>query len=280
MAFRIQDHLQAIVLLLVSCALLGLQKSREPSVIFTCTTFFDFEKQDKWKAFCRAMDSILEVHSPDTLKRVHRWIIVNEYSANPKFVWTNKVKEKYPFIEVIQKTEVDKGQAASMNILLQYIPEYKYWIHWEETWYCRKPCIDRMIDVMKHSTITQLQVTQLKDKPNWLDSEAHPRRLMTTPMGTEYVQIFPSPGTERYVRKSAYEYNTDFVGHWPLYSLLPSINRTSRYRFGGFSQDPVLWPFKFEWDFGRRWLLTGNTKAVLPDGPVIRDNSEHKSTYS
>ena len=35
-----------------------------------------------------------------------------------------------------------------------------------------------------------------------------------------------------------------------------------------------------EWDFGRRWFLAGNTKAILPDGPIMRDEKNHISTHA
>jgi hypothetical protein len=137
-----------------------------------------------------------------------------------------------------------------------------------------------MLNVLDSTNISQIQATQLKDKPNWLDSEKHPRELLTTPSGIQYYQIFPSKETDVYLRKSILEYDSNFVANWPLYSLLPSANRVAHNWHGEFSTDPNLWPFKFEWDYGRRWLLAGNTKAVLPDGPVIRDNNNHKSTYA
>jgi len=67
---------------------------------------------------------------------------------------------------------------------------------------------------------------------------------------------------------------------WPLYSLLPSINRVRDYLWlGEFSEDPALWPVKFEWDYARRWWARGNKKAVLSDGPVYRPG-KHISTYA
>ena len=249
------------------------------TTIFTCTTFFDFKKQDKWTAFCRAMDSIQEQHDKQTLQRINTWLIVNEYDPNPKRDWVKAVQERYPFVEVIQKGKSDKGQAASMNIILKRSKGYTYWIHWEETWYCRRPCLDRMFSIMNATRISQLQVTQHKEKPNWLDSDSHPRVLKTMANGIQYYEIHSAPGTEQMIQRPITEYSNECVGLWPLYSLLPSINRVSHNRVGEFTTDPKFWPFIFEWDYGRRWLQAGNTKAVLPDGPVIRDNSAHTSTY-
>lgn len=269
------------ILFLILFASVVLSLSLKPkTTIFTCTTFFDFEKQDKWKAFCKAMDSIMNNHDTETLKRINKWIIVNEYSPNPRQSWKNLVEERYPFCKCIQKGPDQKGQAASMNLILQKVRGYTYWIHWEETWYCRAPCLDRMLNILDSTSISQIQATQLKDRPNWLDSDKHPRELLTTSSGIQYYQIFPSKETIVYLNKPISEYDHNFVANWPLYSLLPSANRVSHNWHGDFSTDPKLWPFKFEWDYGKRWLLAGNTKAVLPDGPVIRDNTNHKSTYS
>ena len=267
-----------LVAILISLTTISLKPK---TTIFTCTTFFDFKKQDKWAAFCKAIDSILQQHDEKTLTTIQKWLIVNEYSESPRRNWVQEVAKKYPFIEVIQKSKEEKGQATSMNLILQQIKGHTYWIHWEETWYCRRPCLDRMLDVIQNSTVTQLQVTQHKEKPNWLDSDAHPRSLQKTPSGTEYYTIQPSQNTGKTILKSIRDYRSEeMVPNWPLYSLLPSINRAKHYTVGDFSTDPQHWPFKFEWDYGRRWLLAGGTKAVLPDGPVIRDNQAHKSTYS
>lgn len=279
MALKQGVHISLFILFAAVIISLTTISLKPKTTIFTCTTFFDFEKQNKWTAFCKAIDSILQQHDDKTLTNINKWLIVNEYSANPRRNWSEEVAKKYPFIEVVQKTKGEKGQAASMNIILQRIKGYTYWIHWEETWYCRQPCLDRMFDVIQNSNITQLQVTQHKEKPNWLDSDSHPRILAQTPTGTEYYTIHPSHDTTRYLLKSIDEYNRDMVPYWPLYSLLPSINRVKHYTVGEFSTNPEHWPFKFEWDYGRRWFLVGNTKAVLPDGPVIRDNQAHKSTY-
>jgi len=254
--------------------------SPAPATIFTCTTFFDFEKQDKWAVFCKAMDTIQELHSAEILSKVDRWLLVNEHSESPKQDWAKVVKEKYPFLELYQKDASQKGQAASMNYILQQIPPYTYWIHWEESWYCRSPCFMRMFDVMDATSLTQVQVTQHLDYPNWLDPGNHTKETNTTSNGIEYIVIHASPGTKETLSLPSEVLNAEKTNHWPLYSLLPSINRVSHYAsLGEFSTDPALWPIKFEWDYARRWYLAGNTKAVLPDGPVVRDNSLHTSTY-
>lgn len=254
------------------------------NTIFTCTTFFDFEKQDKWNCFCIAIDSILENHKKNTLDKIKKWIIVNEYSMYQKRDWIAAVREKYPFIELIQKRKEEIGQASSLNIILEEIKKYTYWIHWEESWYCKNSCLNRMFDIIHNTNITQLQCTQSKKgNPHWLGSN-NPKKINKTTKGTIFYEIYPSAGTYEYLQEQVTNPDTSYVGKyidkWPLYSLTPSINRVSCYNFGYFSTCPKHWPFRFEWDFGRRWLLAGNTKAVLPDGPIMRDEENHKSTWS
>lgn len=249
------------------------------NTIFTCTTFFDFEKQDKWTCFYNAIDSILEKHTKDDLNKINRWIIVNEYSECPKADWVAAVHEKYPFIEVIQKTKENIGQAHSLNIILEKIKKYTYWIHWEESWYCKSSCLNRMFDIMHNTNITQLQGTQHNGTVNWINH----KKINKVINGNIFYEIYPSDGTYEYLQEQVTNPDTSYVGKsidkWPLYSLLPSINRVSCYTFGTFSTCQKHWPFRFEWDFGRRWLLAGNTKAVLPDGPIMRDEKNHKHTY-
>lgn len=282
---KLQDFGWPLILFFIVVAgAVALSPSSKKNTLFTCTTFFDFEKQDKWSAFCKAMDSLFEHHGENTLGRIRRCLIVNEYSANPRRDWAAAVKEKYPFATFVQKGSSQKGHAASMNIILDEVCNggpYEFWIHWEETWFAEKECLGRMFDVMESDPgLTQLQVTRLKGQANWLDSK-NPKEDVATAAGTKYVRIGGRAETTVYAKKSVTEWNGEFFPNWPLYSLLPSINRVAHYRkCGSFFTDPALWPIKFEWDFAKRWYLAGGTKAVLPDGPVIRDEKGHKSTYS
>jgi len=265
-----------IALLLICIAGLACHWLTPTGTIFTCTTFFDFAKQDKWATFCKAMDSLQTQHSQETLNQITTWLVINEYSDAPKRDWAAAMRERYPFVEFIQKEAADKGQAHSINIALNHIHGYKYWIHWEEAWFCRAPCLDRMFAIMDASRVSQLQVTQPGDTPDWLDSDAHPRILVKIP--TDYYIIQTKDSTDAYLKESPYEVAGEYMRHWPLYSLRPSINRVSDYNIGQFSTDPLLWPVRFEWEYARRWYWNGNRKAVLPDGPVVR--TSHVSTYA
>ena len=66
------------VVVVVLVVVAGLAEStRAKRVIFTCTTFFDFARMDRWASFRRAVSSI---YAHDHLHKQHAWLVVNEYS--------------------------------------------------------------------------------------------------------------------------------------------------------------------------------------------------------
>ena len=242
---------------------------------FTCTTFFDFKTGDRWDRFCAAMDSLARYHTRATLSRIGRWVIINEYSPNSTVDWCGRVKERYPWMECIQKGASQKGQAASMNLCLDIIGGSRFWIHWEEAWETRATFLDDAFAAMETTDITQLQFTYNEGTVNWLDV-GHER----VHCGERVCRIDAAADTAEQAKRSAYEMDKEKLKAWPLYSLLPSINRVRDYLWlGGFSEEAALWPVKFEWDYARRWWARGNKKAVLSDGPVYRPG-QHVSTYA
>lgn len=243
--------------------------------VFTCTTFFDFKAGDRWQRFCDAMDSLVKFHTRKTLDQISRWVIINEYSEGSTVDWCRRVEEKYPWMECIQKGAHQKGQARSMNLCLSLIGGSRFWIHWEEAWETRATFLDDAFAAMESSDITQLQFTYNNGTVNWLDI---PQDRIHC--GERVCRIDAAPHTADQIKKSPYTLDKEMMAAWPLYSLLPSINRVGDYLWlGEFSEDPALWPVKFEWDYARRWWARGNKKAVLLDGPVYRPG-QHTSTYA
>jgi hypothetical protein len=238
-----------------------MSESHSDGVIFTMTCYLDFELQERWHRVARALRSVQTLHRPDMISR---WVVVNEYSAKPRQDWAFKFAAEFPHVEFVQKAAADAGQARSMNMLLERVRASgcAWWVHWEEAWFASRECLERGLDVMRNSNVSQLQMTRLNGQVSWMDTRASRRTSRVTPQGTAYTLVARGP-----------------AGEWPLYSLLPSINRVSS--FDGvpdFPTDPELWPWTFESMFGQAWLDKGAVKAVLDDGPVVRDMEHVSST--
>ena len=245
-------------------------------IIFTITTFFDFEKENKWDAFCNGMDSIFYYH-PD-IESFIDFYVINEYYTKPKENWEEKLKEKYPFMKLIQKPIELKGQGKSLNLILDLIDTYTYWIHWEEAWFATREFLFQAIEIMDITKISQLQFTQENNMTHWQDKIVI-NDCYLLPKNNPYciinynVDDYPLPDLHKNFT------HDDWMNvKWPLYSIRPSINRVSDYTFGKFSENPLFWPLKFEMEFGNRWMKRGNIKAIFAEGPVTRKNS-HVSTY-
>lgn len=231
-------------------------------VILTMTTFLSLP--GKLDQFYAAMDSI---------GNVHRIVVVNEYSDND---YTTRVKERYPSIEFIQKNEHQKGQATSLNMILDMIGQYEYWIHWEESWTASSSSfLTKAINIMDHDkSITQLQFT-----PDWTDIDSsrldHRGDYILVSLHPLYKDIPHDP--ENF---DALESQYGLIAVWPLYSLRPSINRVEHYmKIGKFDTNPKLWPVRFEYEYSLRWVNAGCVKAVIVP-PVAVRQPNHVSTYS
>ena len=265
--------ISSIAISIVAYLVAYLVSSRPKKVLFTMTTFFDFPKEDKWAAFCNAMDSVLSFHPG--IVGIANFIVVNEYSPNGEN-WSKRVREKYPFVKFIQKTSESRGQCKSLNMILSMIGEYVYWIHWEEAWFATRRFLFDAVEIMERTNISQLQFTKDHGVTHWHDKI----NICYSLENSHYCIISQQVSTDSTLPNLNRTYtHEDWMNvQWPLYSIRPSINRVSDYDFGPFSEDPDLWPLKFEIEFGHRWMKNGNVKAIFADGPVTRKGS-HVSTY-
>ena len=215
-------------------------------------------------------------HNPGIQQKIGSWLVINEPgTANvASSDWHKLVADNFPWIRFVQKTENSRGQAKSLNLILDEIKPFQYWLQWEEAWFCTQPFLDTALCVMEtNPRINQLQLTCTtpENKADWFHQrvKGHEEGWSIIP---SHPEVFESLKIE-HIDMSANRI-------WPVYSLRPSLNTVHFYEtLPKFSTSPGMWPLKFEWDFGRNWVLAGGVKAILLGGPVTR-SVDHKSTYS
>jgi len=236
------------------------------SIAFSCSTFMS--RGNRRTEAINALRSIYQQHGDAERELLGDLLVINEYDAARREDYEDAVRSAIalPNLQFIQKGPDARGQARTLNMILDRLAGYEFWVHWEESWVCTRPFLKQALDVMESTALTQLQITN-----DWLDvGEARLTRT-TTPSGTTYVRVAPDSNTGRT--------GPDVRFGWPLYSLRPSINRAEFcWRVGRFDENPHMWPVRFERDFGTRWFRQGATKGVLvPAAAQVQPN--HRSTY-
>lgn len=252
------------------------EKKVNNKIILTITSYLDFSKEDKWLSLCNGIDSILKYHPG--INAFVDFYVINEYSSSPKEDWSSKIKEKYSFVNFIQKTENIKGQGESLNLILDLIKPYVYWIHWEEAWYCDREFMFDAIQIMDNTNTTQLQFTKEGNHTHWSEkvNMTFCHRMLNN---NNYCFINYNINDYPKINIDKEFSHEDWMSvKWPLYSIRPSINRVKDYNFGKFLINPEYWPLKFEMDFGERWMRNKYVKAIFLEGSVTR-NPSHVSTY-
>ena len=272
-----------VILILFICFVFfyGIEKKIEnmenkKKILFTCTTYLS--KSDKYKSFIETLDSFLK-HT-DT-SQINKLLIINEYGENTE----SKIKvlqKKYPQFEFINKNENQKGQAYSINMIIDILKEnnYDYWIHWEDSWILEKPFLDKALDIMNDNKIDQLQLI-----PKWKNIDQKRKQIHITKNNNSYIEIKKlndslNEQLKPFGNCKSYNLNwNDNLDNWPLFSLSPGIDKVDKIvKTGYFDNSQDLWPVTFEFKWSVNWLCNGARKAVLDD-ILCKRVENHKSTY-
>lgn len=172
-------------------------------------------------------------------------------------------KKQDPEIKFVQQTHEQKGQAVSLNMILDMARkgDYKYWIHWEESWVPMCEFIPNSIYIMNNTSIDQLQLNEAwRDCKTCTLDDANNEFTLVTQKCEEFPEIYS-------------------IDKWPLLSLQPSINRIASFdKCSRFTEDAQRWPIQFEYDYGVCLFQSGFVKAVIKPA-VCQRIAGHKSTY-
>ncbi len=240
-------------------------------ILFTCTSYVTMP--NKMHELQRALRTFLHFNrSP----RIARYWVINEYDENSG-PYVAELRQTFPDVHFSNKTQKEKGQARSLNLILAHLRRHKYtyWIHWEESWYCTGRFIDQAVEVMDASPISQLSLVY---NAYHGDPQGKRHNHLHYTDHRQHVHI-RSRDNALFAAQSKKHWNANLY-LWPLFSLRPGIDRVADVlRAGPFDADPAKWPVTFEYEFGHRWLQAGATAGALRDTYVTRA-LHHRSTYT
>lgn len=238
-------------------------------VLFTCTSYVTLP--NKFNELDKALSSFLHYNSSE---RINEFILINEYDPISNHL-IEKISHKYPNIIIWNKSKEQKGQAQSINMIIDYLRrhKYKYWLHWEDSWWCLDRFIDQILYIMDHRNIDQFTLKNdfwgSSNIENRIDSMRYDDYKYHTEMTPTNLDIYnPNIPWHKDINK------------WPLFSLCCGIDRVDTIlKSGYFSTEIDKWPVTFEYEFACEWIKH-ITRVAGFKKPYIERKSDHKSTYS
>ena len=249
------------------------------NMLFTMTTCLHVPRKVEQTRKCLELLFSVETY----WEPVTKYVVINEHpgeagaEAAAAAAALDEFKEKYPFVSFIQKDKERRGQAHSINMIIDILKnkngdgEFDHWLHWEESWMLREPFMRDAVDVMlRDPDVTQLQIAK-----GWDDvpHEVNDGYLLVSKEYHDKIDraLGKVPNTCRWKRKP-----------WPLFSLQPGIDRVDKITNAGyfFPEHNTVPHGKVngsEFHFSHRWYLQGVRKGVLLPFRAFRDPT-HVST--
>jgi mannosyltransferase OCH1-like enzyme/GR25 family glycosyltransferase involved in LPS biosynthesis len=249
----------------------------ENNILFSCTTYLT--NHTKYEILKKTLDTFIK-YNKDDLHLINEFVIMMEYTENNKR-YLDKLKQRYPNFIFIQKNKNQKGQAKSLNMIIDKLKDYKLWLHWEDSWYSIGPILKKAYDTLNSSEINYLQLIK---KDNIYNIPEINNQHLECKIINDYKIIKPNEMLKKMWRY--WEIN-DFdwsiwkeSGWWPFFSLTPLLTDTNIILTTGyFNEDLNKWPFQFEFEWSLRWIRKNKIKlGVLKNINVIRDE-DREPTY-
>lgn len=210
----------------------------------------------RMKLFRKTMDSFL--NSCKDIYLIDRFLIIDDNSSETD---RERMRELYPFIELVCKDPKDKGHPISMNMIRNMV-ETPYTLHLEDDhqFFCHRNYIRPALRIMKEkSNIKQVLFNQhYCEIPDDLPRIKGGALLKTSNGKKYYVHIHRQMGTHEY-NEHQKKLNGPSNLHWPHFSFRPSLIDSSVFKeVGEFKMEQ-----EFERSYGYRYTQLGYMSAFL-----------------
>lgn len=232
------------------------------------TTFMS--RPNKYDNFRLALNTFLKHNKAaiDESKFDVDFLIINEFPASGDEDKANrymaKAEEKFPNVTFVQKDSDQKGQVASLNMILNKLEtgEYKYWLRWEESWWNQKSVFAHALQVLEENLVDDVAFFG-RDLKEYTKENFEFKKTKSGEGFWEQVGV----------RKE----------FWPGFSLRPGMTRSQIVlKAGKFKEWNDTWNAKFEYEWAKNFLTCGGRFAKLVgnfDDYVDRAKT-HESTYN
>ena len=252
-------------------------KTIKKDIIFSCTTYL--KNDEKFKTLKKTLDTFIQ-YNQDDLHLIDKYLVIMEYSENNN-IYIDELRKSYPEFTFIDKDKNNKGQANSLNMIIDKLSDYKFWLHWEDSWYSIGPTLRKTYNLMNSSEINHMQLTKKDLLYNLPEVDNDHIKCINI---VDYKMI-----KANYILKDMWKHweinDLDWSvwkssGWWPFFSLRPSMNKVDVIlNTGYFNTQEDKWPFQFEFEWSLKWIRKNDIiVGIFKNINVVRD-SDHVPTY-
>lgn len=218
-----------------------------PKVIATTTTCRRLD------CFIKTMKSVIDCFMD--FNRISSWYVIDDNSCESDKA---KMKELFPFINLIEKTEDQKGHRKSMNIIHDILmrSDVDYWLHLEDDWLFlkRDNYVIPAIECLESRVGKSLNVKQILFNKGYGETVGD----IITPIGS----VFLPEDNSILLHVQNQGVSIPSCSYWAHYSFRPSICSVSAIRsLGNFDSNNVF----FEGDYATKYCEHGYRSAYFND---------------
>ena len=210
-----------------------------PSVVLTMTSC------KRLNLFQQTMNSIANTWTD--LQLVDQFIVIDDNSSVEDRV---TMRDQYPFVKYIMKSQSQKGHIESMNIIYNLLKEENpdYWIHMEDDFLFFNALPYVTLGMQGLNTLTHFNVRQIMFNRNYL--ETFDRINMPGHV----------PYTDPDFSFHDYKPGGSYCQYWPYFSFRPSmIDTKTVLDLGDFTSEHTF----FEMEYAKKWTSAGYKTAFL-----------------
>ncbi len=277
----------------------------EPPCAVDADVTFTVTFNGRLGALFATLGSLLTRLSEAELSSVRSWVVVCDGGASLE--QRAQVMAAFPWATVVAKGVAHHGHPASLNLILSGLVGTRWWLQWEDDWEVptSSGLLGRAREVAEEGGFHQVSMNGA-----WTTGEGLEACVRgATSSGAEYGEVtLPDADRRRFneagvsmaslirqynasnmhvlpypLRAKLQELNVQPIS-WPLYSNQPSLNDAAFCKsLGAFSEDPQLNPrhgeyWRFEFDFGVRFVRAGGRKATLMGGGLAEQQNVSTSS--
>jgi sporulation protein YlmC with PRC-barrel domain len=200
--------------------------------------------------FKKTMDSIL-INWED-IDLIDKFIIIDDNSSEED---KKNMLEEYPFIELFEKNEKQKGHRSSMNIIYDLLNKFKpkYWIHLEDDWLFFKK------DNYVKKGIKSLKLLEKKGIHQILYNKGYGEIIsdLCVPIGEKVSEL---ENVLLHIQNQKIPMSS--CSYWWHYSFRPSIIHAEKIlELGNYDSENTF----FELDYAKKYVNAGYKSAYFDD---------------